>query len=182
MLCRSCSAIPSRASAMCSASSSRCSGRSRSSPGFPCLLLFAYQGYSSAATLGSQPIFRLPSALAGRVPSGSRFFPILGLALSSWVKWRVVATGIIFAAVFVPAGVWSHRERGPAHQVGISAQHSCHDVDSLAAAAGCRRPIFSQILTAQRWPSRPCFAGLLCLLCAPCSTRASARARWSADE
>ena len=30
---------------------------------------------------------------------------ILGLALSSWVKWRVVATGIIFAAVFVPAGV-----------------------------------------------------------------------------
>jgi hypothetical protein len=30
---------------------------------------------------------------------------ILGLALSSWVKWRVVATGLIFAAVFVPAGV-----------------------------------------------------------------------------
>jgi hypothetical protein len=30
---------------------------------------------------------------------------ILGLALSSWVKWRAVATGIIFAAVFVPAGV-----------------------------------------------------------------------------
>jgi hypothetical protein len=29
----------------------------------------------------------------------------LGLALSSWVKWRVVATGIIIAAVFVPAGV-----------------------------------------------------------------------------
>jgi ABC-type multidrug transport system fused ATPase/permease subunit len=33
------------------------------------------------------------------------FLSILGLALSSWVKWRVVATGIIFAAVFVPAGV-----------------------------------------------------------------------------
>jgi hypothetical protein len=30
---------------------------------------------------------------------------ILGLALSSWVKWRAVATGIIFAAVFVPSGV-----------------------------------------------------------------------------
>jgi hypothetical protein len=30
---------------------------------------------------------------------------LLGLALSSWVKWRMVATGIIFAAVFVPAGV-----------------------------------------------------------------------------
>jgi hypothetical protein len=33
------------------------------------------------------------------------FLSILSLALSSWVKWRVVATGIIFAAVFVPAGV-----------------------------------------------------------------------------
>jgi hypothetical protein len=30
---------------------------------------------------------------------------IIGLALSSWVKWRMVATGVIFAAVFVPAGV-----------------------------------------------------------------------------
>ena len=33
------------------------------------------------------------------------FLSILGLALSSWVKWRIVATGIIFAAIFVPAGV-----------------------------------------------------------------------------
>jgi hypothetical protein len=30
---------------------------------------------------------------------------LLGLALSSWVKWRVVATGVIFAAIFVPAGI-----------------------------------------------------------------------------
>ena len=27
------------------------------------------------------------------------------LAVSSWVKWRVIATGAIFAVVFVPAGV-----------------------------------------------------------------------------
>jgi hypothetical protein len=33
------------------------------------------------------------------------FLSIFGLALSSWVKWRIVATGIIFAAIFVPAGV-----------------------------------------------------------------------------
>ena len=33
------------------------------------------------------------------------FLSILGLALSLVVKWRVVATGIIFAAVFVPAGI-----------------------------------------------------------------------------
>jgi len=33
------------------------------------------------------------------------FISLLGLALSSWVKWRVVATGIIFASIVVPAGV-----------------------------------------------------------------------------
>ena len=33
------------------------------------------------------------------------FLSLLGLALSSWVKWRVVATGAIIAAILVPAGV-----------------------------------------------------------------------------
>jgi ABC-type transport system involved in multi-copper enzyme maturation permease subunit len=70
----------------------------------PCLLLFVYQAYSS------------PEGWTGtnlRIASGIFFgallwiglLTFLGLALSSWVKWRVVATGIIIAAVFVPAGV-----------------------------------------------------------------------------
>jgi len=70
----------------------------------PCLLLFAYQGYSSA-----QPWMLANLRIAGGLLAGSLLWivllSILGLALSSWVKWRVVATGIIFAAVFVPAGV-----------------------------------------------------------------------------
>ena len=70
----------------------------------PCLMLFAYQSYSSAQPWG---VTNLP--IAGGVFIGAviwiAFLSILGLALSSWVKWRVVATGIIFAAVFVPAGV-----------------------------------------------------------------------------
>lgn len=70
----------------------------------PCLLLFAYQGYSSPhawilANLG----------IAGGLLAGSLlwivFISILGLAVSAWVKWRVVATGAIFAVTFVPAGV-----------------------------------------------------------------------------
>jgi ABC-type transport system involved in multi-copper enzyme maturation permease subunit len=70
----------------------------------PSLLLFAYQCYTSqlpwfAANL-QIGIGLLAGALIWIV-----FLSILGLALSSWVKWRVVATGIIFAAVFVPAGV-----------------------------------------------------------------------------
>jgi ABC-type transport system involved in multi-copper enzyme maturation permease subunit len=70
----------------------------------PSLLLFAYQCYSSPQpwALGNLPI-------AGGMVAGSviwiAFLSLLGLALSSWVKWRVVATGAIVAAILVPAGV-----------------------------------------------------------------------------
>jgi ABC-type transport system involved in multi-copper enzyme maturation permease subunit len=70
----------------------------------PCLLLFAYQGYVSP-----QPWAVANLRVAGGLLAGAvlwiAFLSILGLAISSWVKWRVVATGIIFAAVFIPAGV-----------------------------------------------------------------------------
>jgi ABC-type transport system involved in multi-copper enzyme maturation permease subunit len=70
----------------------------------PCLLLFAYQGYVSP-----QPWMGANLRVAGGLLLGAvlwiGFLSILGLALSSWVKWRVVATGIIFAAVFIPAGI-----------------------------------------------------------------------------
>jgi ABC-type transport system involved in multi-copper enzyme maturation permease subunit len=70
----------------------------------PCLLLFVYEGYTAP-----QAWFAANLRIAVGLFSGAviwiAFLSILGLALSSWVKWRVVATGIIFAAVFVPAGV-----------------------------------------------------------------------------
>ncbi len=70
----------------------------------PCLLLFVYQGYSSP-----QPWAAANLQIASGLLFGSILWilmlSILGLALSSWVKWRAVATGIIFAAVFVPSGV-----------------------------------------------------------------------------
>jgi ABC-type transport system involved in multi-copper enzyme maturation permease subunit len=70
----------------------------------PCLMLFAYQSYSSAL-----PWAAANARIASGILAGSALWivllSILGLALSSWVKWRAVATGIIFAAVFVPAGV-----------------------------------------------------------------------------
>jgi ABC-type transport system involved in multi-copper enzyme maturation permease subunit len=70
----------------------------------PCLLLFAYQGYSSAQPWAMSNLQIAIGLLAGSV-IWICFLSVLGLALSSWVKWRVVATGVIFAAVFVPAGV-----------------------------------------------------------------------------
>jgi ABC-type transport system involved in multi-copper enzyme maturation permease subunit len=70
----------------------------------PCLLLFIYQGYSSPQPWAMSNLQIAMGLLAGSV-IWIAFLSLLGLALSSWVKWRVVATGVIFAAVSVPAGV-----------------------------------------------------------------------------
>ena len=70
----------------------------------PCLLLFAYQSYSSPLPWAAANLQIAGGLLAGTL-IWIGFLSILGLALSSWVKWRVMATGAIFAAVFVPAGV-----------------------------------------------------------------------------
>lgn len=70
----------------------------------PCLLLFIYEAYSSP-----QGWLTANMHIGFGIVLGSvvwiALLSFLGLALSSWVKWRVVATGIIIAAVFVPAGV-----------------------------------------------------------------------------
>ncbi len=70
----------------------------------PCLLLFLYQGYSSPGPWIAANL-QIASGLFLGALLWIAFLSFLGLALSSWVKWRVVATGIIIAAVFVPAGI-----------------------------------------------------------------------------
>ena len=70
----------------------------------PALTLFTYQSYSSPLAWGESHLSVAGGLLLGAV-IWITFLSILGLALSSWVKWRVVATGTIFAAVFIPAGV-----------------------------------------------------------------------------
>ncbi|MGB6689224.1 MAG: hypothetical protein WBE76_15420 [Terracidiphilus sp.] len=70
----------------------------------PCLALFIYQSYSSQQSWAAANLPIAVGMLAGSV-IWIAILSILGLALSSWVKWRVVATGIIFAAILVPAGV-----------------------------------------------------------------------------
>jgi ABC-type transport system involved in multi-copper enzyme maturation permease subunit len=70
----------------------------------PCLLLFVYQCYSSPQPWAAAHLSIAAGVFIGAV-TWIAFLSILGLALSSWVKWRVVATGAIFGAVFVPAGV-----------------------------------------------------------------------------
>jgi len=70
----------------------------------PCLLLFTYQAYSSPQGWLTTN-FQIGWGLLIGALLWIALLTFLGLALSSWVKWRVVATGIIIAAVFVPAGV-----------------------------------------------------------------------------
>jgi ABC-type transport system involved in multi-copper enzyme maturation permease subunit len=70
----------------------------------PCLLLFAYEGYASPKPWMADNLRIAAGLFAGSV-IWITLLAFLGLALSSWVKWRVVATAIIFAAVFIPAGV-----------------------------------------------------------------------------
>ncbi len=70
----------------------------------PCLLLFVFEGYSSP-----EPWLMGNLRIAAGLMSGSLLWivllSLLGLAMSSRVKWRVAATGVIFAVVFIPAGI-----------------------------------------------------------------------------
>ena len=70
----------------------------------PLLLLFVFQSYSSSKPWAGEHLFIAFGVLAGAL-IWIAFLSLYTLALSSWVKWRVVATGLIFAAVLVPAGI-----------------------------------------------------------------------------
>jgi ABC-type transport system involved in multi-copper enzyme maturation permease subunit len=70
----------------------------------PGLLLFSYQGYSSTGHWAADN-HRIAFGLLAGALIWIALLTLLGLALSAWVRWRVVATGIIVAAVFVPAGI-----------------------------------------------------------------------------
>lgn len=70
----------------------------------PALILFVDQSYSSSLPWAASNMRIAFGMLAGAL-IWIAFLSLLCLAISSWVKWRVVATGAIFAAVFVPSGV-----------------------------------------------------------------------------
>ena len=70
----------------------------------PCLLLFCYQAYASPQGWAVNHL-RLAAGLFAGALIWILFLSILGLAFSSWVKWRMIATGTIIAAIFVPSGV-----------------------------------------------------------------------------
>ena len=70
----------------------------------PLLLLFVFQSHLATTSWGASHI-----GIALGMFLGSWIWIILlslmALALASWVKWRIVATGLLFGFVFVPAGI-----------------------------------------------------------------------------
>jgi ABC-type transport system involved in multi-copper enzyme maturation permease subunit len=70
----------------------------------PILILFVDQSYSSPVPWAVNNMRLVLGMITGAL-IWIAFLSVLCLAISSWVKWRVVATGAIFAAIFVPSGV-----------------------------------------------------------------------------
>jgi ABC-type transport system involved in multi-copper enzyme maturation permease subunit len=69
----------------------------------PCLLLFALQaGLSKAPWLG--PNLFLASGMFAGAWLWIALLALLALALSAWVRWRIVATGLVVAIIFIPSG------------------------------------------------------------------------------
>lgn len=69
----------------------------------PALLLFALQASLGPSGWAGQNISLVPAIIACTLLWGM-FLCALSLALSAWVRWRVVATGLTFAIFFLPAG------------------------------------------------------------------------------
>jgi ABC-type transport system involved in multi-copper enzyme maturation permease subunit len=70
----------------------------------PCLALFVYQSYVSPQPWALDHLQLAVGIFVGAV-LWIALLSLVGLAVSAWVKWRIIATGAIFAVVFVPAGV-----------------------------------------------------------------------------
>jgi ABC-type transport system involved in multi-copper enzyme maturation permease subunit len=69
----------------------------------PLLFLFGFQSYLSATPWAFDHLHIAFGAFLGCM-IWIVLLSLIALAVSSWVRWRIVATGMIFAAVFVPAG------------------------------------------------------------------------------
>lgn len=69
----------------------------------PTLLLFAFQSHLAPGWAGEHA-----HIAAGLLVSSLLWIVVLcflSLAVASWVRWRMVATGLVVAAVFIPAGM-----------------------------------------------------------------------------
>jgi ABC-2 type transport system permease protein len=69
----------------------------------PLLLLYLFQARMSAVPWAAEHWFVATGILAGSL-IWIALLSLLALALSAWVRWRIVATALVFGAIFVSAG------------------------------------------------------------------------------
>lgn len=69
----------------------------------PMLLLFVFQARMSAVPWAADHWFIATGTFAGSI-IWIALLSLLTLALSAWVRWRIVATALVFGAIFVSAG------------------------------------------------------------------------------
>jgi len=70
----------------------------------PALLLFMFQSYMSAVPWAAKNMHIALGMFAGGL-IWVTLLALIALATAAWVKWRIVATAMVVAALFVPAGV-----------------------------------------------------------------------------
>ncbi len=70
----------------------------------PMLFLFVFQSSLSATPWAWKHLHIAYGAFVG-CAIWITLLSLLSLAVSSWVRWRIVATGMVIAAIFVPAGM-----------------------------------------------------------------------------
>ena len=96
----------------------------------PALLLFALQVSLGPSGWGAQNFSLIPAIIVSTL-LWTAFLCALSLALSAWVRWRVVATGLTFAVFFLPAGF------GTALNV---ARVACFIIETVEAVKGYATP------------------------------------------
>lgn len=72
----------------------------------PLMWLFLFQARMSPTPWASSHMHIAIAILLGSF-TWITLISLIALATSSWVKWRVVATGMVIAAIFIPAGMGS---------------------------------------------------------------------------
>lgn len=70
----------------------------------PVLFLFGFQSFMSVQPWAGDHLHIATGAFVGSA-IWIVLLSLLALAVSSWVRWRIVATAMVFAAMFIPAGM-----------------------------------------------------------------------------
>jgi len=130
----------------------------------PCLLLFSLQaGLARNGWLWSHLWMIVPIVLCSGI--WILMLSLLSLAVSAWVKLRIVATGVIFITFFVPTGLGEMFNSIMGTHWGRLLNFS--DMFRLILAQGFREQSASGILGPLEWNEIPVPAawGVLILLC-----------------